>query len=143
MSEVKVYCDGACAGNPGPGGWGAVLIVNRRRKEISGGEKETTNNRMELTAAIEALRSLPDGSDVYVFTDSSYLLNGATAWLKGWKERGWKRKEGPLLNVDLWQALDRELERHNIEWKWVKGHAGNPYNERADQLATGAIPWKS
>ncbi len=143
MSEVKVYCDGACAGNPGPGGWGAVLIVNRRRKEISGGEKETTNNRMELTAAIEALRSLPDGSDVYMFTDSSYLLNGATAWLKGWKERGWKRKEGPLLNVDLWQALDRELERHNIEWKWVKGHAGNPYNERADQLATGAIPWKS
>jgi len=143
VSEVKVYCDGACAGNPGPGGWGAVLIVNRRRKEISGGEQETTNNRMELTAAIEALRSLPDGSDVNMFTDSSYLLNGATAWLKGWKERGWKRKEGPLLNVDLWKLLDVELQRHNICWQWVKGHSGNTYNERADQLATSAIPWKS
>lgn len=139
MNEVKIYCDGACAGNPGPGGWGAVLIANRKRTEIYGGEPETTNNRMELTAAIEALRSLSDGSTVQMYTDSSYLLNGATAWLKGWKVRGWKRKEGPLLNVELWQALDVELQRHHIQWEWVKGHAGNTYNERADQLATLAI----
>jgi ribonuclease HI len=140
MSEVRVYCDGACAGNPGPGGWGAVLISNRKVKEISGGEAETTNNRMELTAAIEALRLLPEGSQVQMVTDSSYLLNGASVWMKGWKARGWKRKEGPLLNVDLWQALDKQLERHEIKWEWVKGHAGNQYNERADQLATAAIP---
>ncbi|MGB4594381.1 MAG: ribonuclease HI [Anaerolineaceae bacterium] len=142
MNEVKIYCDGACAGNPGPGGWGAVLIINRKRKEISGGEPETTNNRMELMAAIEALRSLAEKSNVQIYTDSSYLLNGATAWLKGWKERGWKRKEGPLLNVDLWQELDKELQRHEIKWEWVKGHAGNTYNERADQLATRAIPFR-
>lgn len=140
MSEVKVYCDGACAGNPGPGGWGAILISNRKVKEISGGEPDTTNNRMELTAAIEALRLLPEGSQVQMYTDSSYLVNGASAWMKGWKARGWKRKEGPLLNVDLWQALDKELERHEVKWEWVKGHAGNGFNERADHLATRAIP---
>jgi len=118
-------------------------MINHKRFELHGFEPDTTNNRMELTAAIEALRSLPDRSKVQMFTDSSYLLNGATVWLKGWKDRGWKRKEGPLLNIDLWQALDVELQRHDIKWHWVKGHAGNVYNEQADQLATGAISKKS
>ncbi|NLW72268.1 MAG: ribonuclease HI [Chloroflexi bacterium] len=140
MNEMIVYCDGACWGNPGPGGWAAILISEKGIKEISGGERSTTNNRMELTAALEALRALPVRSQVRFFTDSSYLMNGATAWIKGWKARGWQRKGGPLLNVDLWQALDEQLSKHKVSWNWVKGHAGDRYNERADKLANAAVP---
>jgi ribonuclease HI len=136
---VKIYSDGACQGNPGPGGWGAILISRGHKKEICGAEPQTTNNRMEITAALEGLKALKNPSIVHLFTDSSYLVNAATAWLPGWKARGWKRKDGILLNADLWQELDREMAKHKINWTWVKGHAGDRYNERADQLATDAI----
>lgn len=136
---IKIYSDGACWGNPGPGGWGAILISRGHKKEISGAEPQTTNNRMEITAALEALKALKNPSVVHFFTDSSYLVNAATAWMPGWKARGWRRKDGVLLNADLWQELDRELAKHEVSWTWVKGHAGNRYNERADQLATEAI----
>ncbi len=137
---IEVYCDGACSGNPGPGGWGAILKCNGNLKEISGGECETTNNRMEITAAMEALRSLKKPCRVVFFTDSTYLLRGATEWLPDWKRRNWKRKEGKLANIDLWKALDEHLGKHAIEWVWVKGHAGNRFNEKADELARKAIP---
>lgn len=137
--EIKIYTDGACWGNPGPGGWAAILITPGHRKEINGAEPQTTNNRMEITAALEALKALNRPSVVQLFTDSSYLVNAATAWLPGWKARGWKRKDGVLLNADLWQELDREMAKHEINWTWVKGHAGNRYNERADELANKAI----
>jgi len=136
---VKIYTDGACWGNPGPGGWAAILISRGHRKEISGAEQQTTNNRMEITAALEGLRALKRPTFVNLFTDSSYLVNAATAWLPGWKARGWRRKDGVLLNADLWQELDREIAKHQISWTWVKGHAGNRYNERADELANKAI----
>lgn len=136
---VTIYSDGACWGNPGPGGWGAILIKDRHKKEISGAEALTTNNRMEITAALMALKELKQSSIVQLFTDSSYLVNAATDWMPGWKARGWRRKGGELLNVDLWQELDREMTKHQITWIWVKGHAGNRYNERADRLATDAI----
>ncbi len=136
---VKIYTDGACWGNPGPGGWAAILITPGHRKEINGAELQTTNNRMEITAALEGLKALNQPSVVQLFTDSSYLVNAATAWIPGWKARGWKRKDGVLLNADLWQELDREMARHEINWTWVKGHAGNRYNERADELANKAI----
>lgn len=137
--EIKIYTDGACWGNPGPGGWAAILITPGHRKEINGAEPQTTNNRMEITAALEGLKALKQPSVVQLFTDSSYLVNAATAWLPGWKARGWRRKDGVLLNVDLWQELDREMAKHEINWTWVKGHAGNRYNERADELANKAI----
>jgi ribonuclease HI len=140
LTNVKIYCDGACSGNPGPGGWGAILLSGSKRKEISGGEAQTTNNRMELTAALEALKTLNKPCSVSFVTDSSYLLKGASEWLTGWKQRGWRRKEGALLNADLWQALDLELAKHQVSWQWVKGHAGHPLNERADELACQAIP---
>jgi ribonuclease HI len=136
---VKIYTDGSCWGNPGPGGWAAILITPGHRKEINGAEPQTTNNRMEITAALEALKALKQPSVVQLFTDSSYLVNAATEWIPGWKARGWKRKDGVLLNADLWQELDREMARHEINWTWVKGHAGNRYNERADELANKAI----
>ena len=136
---VKIYTDGACWGNPGPGGWAAILISRGHNKEINGAEPQTTNNRMEITAAIESLKALKQPSIVQLFTDSSYLVNAATAWLPGWKARGWRRKDGILLNADLWQELDREMARHEVNWTWVKGHAGNRYNERADELANDAI----
>ena len=136
---IKIYTDGACWGNPGPGGWSAILITPGHRKEINGAEPQTTNNRMEITAALEGLKALNQPSVVQLFTDSSYLVNAATAWIPGWKARGWKRKDGVLLNADLWQELDREMARHEINWTWVKGHAGNRYNERADELANRAI----
>ncbi len=136
---VKIYTDGACWGNPGPGGWAAILITPGHRKEINGAEPQTTNNRMEITAALEGLKALNQPSVVQLFTDSSYLVNAATAWIPGWKARGWRRKDGVLLNADLWQELDREMARHEINWTWVKGHAGNRYNERADELANRAI----
>jgi len=136
---VKIYTDGSCWGNPGPGGWAAILITPGHRKEINGAEPQTTNNRMEITAALEALKALNQPSVVQLFTDSSYLVNAATAWMPGWKARGWRRKDGVLLNADLWQELDREMAKHQIDWNWVKGHAGNRYNERADELANKAI----
>ena len=140
LPNVEIFTDGACSGNPGPGGWAAILRAGSHEKVISGGEKETTNNRMEVTAALEALRNLKKASRVRLHTDSSYLLNGATIWLNDWKKRDWKRKHGELQNIDLWKELDVELAKHQIEWVWVKGHAGNTLNERVDELARNAIP---
>ncbi len=138
--DVTIYTDGGADPNPGPGGWGAVLIApDGAVKELFGSAPETTNNRMELTAAQEALSSLSDGSRVRVFTDSTYLRNGVTKWLPGWIRKGWKRKGGELKNVDLWQSLARLIKIHQVEWQWVKGHAGNEWNERADVLATKGI----
>jgi ribonuclease HI len=140
MSSVIIYTDGACRGNPGPGGWGALLKAGPHVKELKGGETATTNNRMELTAAIRALAALNRPCDVQLYTDSQYVRKGITEWLPQWKARGWRTADKkPVKNVDLWQELEREIERHTIEWHWVKGHAGDPGNERADQLANEAI----
>ncbi len=142
MDHIIIYTDGGSDPNPGPGGWGAVLVDPRTRKtrELSGGEAATTNNRMELTAAIQALESLRDPCRVDLFTDSQYLRKGITQWLAAWKRRGWRKKDGnPVLNADLWKRLAAASQRHEIAWEWVKGHSGNLYNERADELATSAI----
>jgi len=140
MAHVVIYADGACSGNPGPGGWGAVLISGAQEKEICGGEPATTNNRMELTAAIEALSALKRPSTVDFYTDSVYVRSGITGWIEGWKRNGWKTSDRkPVKNVDLWQALDAAQAEHKIEWRWVKGHAGHPGNERADQLANRGV----
>lgn len=136
---VTIYSDGACEPNPGPGGWAALLRFGSIEKEISGGETQTTNNRMELTAAIKALQTLQKPCKVVFYTDSQYLRKGVTEWMAGWRQRGWKRKEGELANVDLWKALDQEIGRHQITWNWVRGHTGHPENERVDQLASRAI----
>jgi ribonuclease HI len=133
--EVVIYTDGACRGNPGPGGWGAVLISRGAEREISGGELDTTNNRMELTAAIEALQALKRPCKVELHTDSQYLRNGITEWLSAWKRRGWRTTSGPVKNEDLWRRLDEARARHQVDWRWVKGHNGHPLNERADALA--------
>ena len=138
--KVTIYTDGACRGNPGPGGWGAILKYGRHEKALSGGEKATTNNRMELQAALEALRALNEACQVTLYTDSEYLRRGITEWLPGWKRRNWRRKGGLLANVDLWMKLDEEIIRHEINWRWVKSHAGHPLNERVDRLARQAIP---
>lgn len=138
--KVMIYTDGACRGNPGPGGWGAILKYGRHEKSLSGGEKATTNNRMELQAALEALRTLNEACQVTLFTDSEYLKRGVTEWMPNWKRRNWRRKGGQLANVDLWMKLDEEIVRHEINWRWVKGHAGHPLNERADKMAREAIP---
>ena len=136
IKEVVLYTDGACSGNPGPGGWGCVLVYKDTEKELSGGEAETTNNRMELTAVIEGLKALKTACRVQLYTDSKYVMEGATKWLAGWLEKNWKRADKkPVQNVDLWQILSECLSRHEIVWHWVKGHAGNPYNERVDALA--------
>ncbi len=137
MSEdVVIYTDGACSGNPGPGGWGAVMIYGDHRKEIYGGEKETTNNRMELMAAIEALNALKKSCKVALYTDSNYVKQGITEWIHGWKRNGWKNSQKkPVKNAELWQELESAQERHAVSWHWVKGHAGHPENERADELA--------
>ena len=140
MSETRkrviIHTDGACSGNPGPGGWGAILEFDGREKELFGGEAATTNNRMELTAAIEALRSLKPGALAELHTDSEYLRKGITEWIKGWKRNGWKTRERkPVKNADLWQALDDLTRLHRIDWRWVRGHAGHDINERADLLA--------
>ncbi len=133
---VEIYTDGACSGNPGPGGWGALLLYGEHEKEITGGEFETTNNRMELMAAIEALNVLKRPCTIHLYTDSTYVKNGITEWISGWKAKGWKTAaKKPVKNADLWQALDAAAARHNVDWRWVKGHAGNPENERADALA--------
>ena len=144
MKRVKIYTDGACKGNPGPGGWAAVLIWGPYRKEIAGGEAHTTNNRMELRAAIEALRALKEPAEVDLFTDSAYLKRGITEWLPRWKENGWKRRQGrrllPVANEDLWRELDRLTRVHKVRFHWLAGHAGHPENERADRLARKSIP---
>ena len=133
---IEIWTDGACSGNPGPGGWGALLVMGEHRKELYGGEPETTNNRMEMMAAIEALNALKGPSKVVLNVDSTYVKDGLTKWIKGWKKNGWKTAaKKPVKNQDLWQALDEACARHDITWKWVKGHAGDPGNERADELA--------
>jgi ribonuclease HI len=138
--SIEIWTDGACSGNPGPGGWGAVLKTGDTEKELSGGEAATTNNRMELMAAIEALNALKKPCQVRLHTDSKYVMDGLTKWMANWKRRGWKTAENkPVKNVDLWQALDEAAKRHQVEWVWVKGHAGDAMNERADQLARDAI----
>jgi ribonuclease HI len=135
-TRVAIHTDGACSGNPGPGGWGAVLRFNGAEKELKGGEALTTNNRMELTAAIRALSALKRPSAVDLYTDSQYLRQGITGWIHGWKRNGWKTADRkPVKNADLWQALDEAIRRHDIAWHWVRGHAGDADNERADALA--------
>ena len=139
--EVTIYTDGACSGNPGPGGWGAILISGAHRKEMCGGEDETTNNRMELTAAIEALEALKRPSRVILYTDSTYVRDGITKWINGWRRNGWRTAaKKPVKNAELWQRLDAAGARHEIDWRWVKGHAGHPENERADELARSGVP---
>jgi ribonuclease HI len=140
MSVVKVYTDGACRGNPGPGGWGALLVAGGREKELWGGEPLTTNNRMELTAAIRALEALTRRCRVALYTDSQYLRNGIREWLPQWKTRGWKTADKkPVKNRDLWERLDALVTDHDVEWHWVRGHAGHDGNERADALANRGI----
>jgi ribonuclease HI len=141
MSDVEIYTDGACRGNPGPGGWGALLKYGDHEKELFGGEVETTNNRMELMAAIQALESLSKACRIRVTTDSVYVKNGITEWLHNWKKRGWKTAaKKPVKNVDLWKQLDEAVMRHvEVNWYWVKGHSGHPGNERADELANRGI----
>ena len=146
MSEVvEVWTDGACSGNPGPGGWGAILSYKGKERELSGGEAMTTNNRMELMGAISALETLTRPCTVALHTDSQYLRQGITAWIHGWKRNGWKTADKkPVKNEELWKRLDAALKQHRIEWKWVKGHAGDEMNERADALArAGMAPFKS
>ena len=136
MKKVCIYTDGACSGNPGPGGWAAILSYNGHERELSGGEPATTNNRMELIAAISALEALKEPCEVKLWTDSQYLARAVNeGWLAGWKRRGWRRKEGELKNPELWQALDTLLARHKVSFNWLKGHDGHEYNERCDALA--------
>ncbi|MEL7025875.1 MAG: ribonuclease HI [Pseudomonadota bacterium] len=149
MPDLFAYTDGACSGNPGPGGWGALLIARDgekvlKERSLNGGEEETTNNRMELLAAISALDALEKRSQITVVTDSAYVKNGVTAWIEGWKRNGWKTAaKKPVKNEDLWRRLDEAAARHDVTWEWVKGHAGHPENERADALArAGMKPFK-
>lgn len=139
LPHVIIYTDGACDPNPGPGGWAALLRFGNQEKTISGSEDRTTNNRMELTAAIEALKALNRPCRVDIYTDSEYLKRGITEWLPNWRARGWRRKGGALANADLWQSLDSALKRQRVSWHWVRGHARNPHNERVDRLARQAI----
>ena len=140
MTDVDIYTDGACRGNPGPGGWGALLIFKSQEKELSGAEIQTTNNRMELMGAIMALAALTRGCHVRLHTDSKYVCTGVTDWLPNWKARGWKTADKkPVKNQDLWERLDAEAQRHEVKWIWVKGHAGNEGNERVDRIANAAI----
>lgn len=142
MSEtIDIYTDGACKGNPGPGGWGALLKWGGYERELFGGEAATTNNRMELMAVIEALRALKRPMDVVVHTDSQYVHKGITEWMRNWKARGWKTTDRkPVKNVDLWQQLDTLVSAHRVRWQWVRGHSGHPGNERADELANRGVP---
>ncbi|MGL4976218.1 MAG: ribonuclease HI [Bosea sp. (in: a-proteobacteria)] len=145
MSDpVEIWTDGACSGNPGPGGWGAILVYKGKEKDLSGGEELTTNNRMELMAAIAALEALTRPCTIQLNTDSQYVKGGITGWIHGWKRNGWKTADRkPVKNEDLWKRLDEAMARHQVEWRWVKGHAGNPMNERADELArAGMAPFK-
>ncbi|OFW87901.1 MAG: ribonuclease HI [Alphaproteobacteria bacterium RIFCSPHIGHO2_12_FULL_45_9] len=139
-NHVELYTDGACSGNPGPGGWGALLRYKGTEKELSGAEPDTTNNRMELMAAIEGLKAVKRTCDVTLYTDSKYVLQGVTEWMDGWKSRGWKTADKkPVKNQDLWMALDEQVNRHHVKWQWVKGHNGHIENERVDELARMAI----
>ena len=141
MSKVVIFTDGACSGNPGPGGWGALLRYGDTEKELSGGELETTNNRMEMMAAIKALESLKRPVQVELYTDSVYVRDGITKWIQGWKARGWKTaNKKPVKNIDLWQRLEHAMKSHSVDWHWVKGHAGYADNELVDELARNAIP---
>lgn len=148
LPELFAYTDGACSGNPGPGGWGALLIARNgdvvvKTRELNGGEAQTTNNRMELLAAISALETLERSSKLTVITDSIYVKDGITKWIHGWKAKGWKKKGGEIKNIDLWKRLDAAQARHDVTWEWVKGHAGHEENERADELArAGMAPFK-
>jgi ribonuclease HI len=140
MDKIEIYTDGACKGNPGKGGWGALLVAGKNEKELFGGEKDTTNNRMELMAVIQALGALKRPCQITLHTDSQYVLKGITEWITGWKAKGWKTaSKAPVKNVDLWQQLDVARQMHQIEWVWVKGHAGHVGNERADQLANRGV----
>ncbi|PHS38804.1 MAG: ribonuclease HI [Robiginitomaculum sp.] len=141
--KLVIYTDGACSGNPGPGGWGALMLYAGREKELYGGEPDSTNNRMEMLAAIKALESLKPGyaGEIELWTDSKYLKDGITKWIVGWKQRGWKKADKkPVLNMDLWKRLDAVVQGKTIDWLWVKGHAGDPGNERADALANKGVP---
>ncbi len=141
MSAIEIFTDGACTGNPGPGGWGAILRTGAHEKELSGGDRATTNNRMELTAAIRAFEALKQPSIVTIHTDSRYVMDGATKWMANWKRNGWKTADKkPVKNEELWKALEAAAAPHKVTWRWVKGHAGHPENERCDALARGAIP---
>lgn len=144
VASVTMYTDGACSGNPGPGGWGALLLCGAARKEISGGDPDTTNNRMELMAAIAALQELKQPCRVDLYTDSIYVKKGITEWISQWKANGWRRRAGkrwlPVKNEDLWRSLDQQAARHDVRFHWIEGHAGHPENERADELARQAIP---
>ena len=142
MTSVTVYTDGACSGNPGPGGWGVLIVTDSSESiELNGGEKHTTNNRMELTAAIEALKHFKQSTKLIVFTDSVYVKEGISSWLNNWKARGWKTaSKKPVKNEDLWKELDEQNQIHDVNWQWVKGHAGHPENERADYLARTGMP---
>ncbi|PQV55813.1 ribonuclease HI [Defluviimonas denitrificans] len=149
MPELFAYTDGACSGNPGPGGWGVLMIAREgetvvKTRELNGGEADTTNNRMELLAAISALEALKRDTEITVVTDSAYVKNGVSQWIHGWKRNGWKTADKkPVKNVDLWQRLDEARARHRVTWEWIKGHAGHPENERADELArAGMAPFK-
>lgn len=139
---IELFTDGACSGNPGPGGWGALLRWNGHEKELSGGEPDTTNNRMEMTAVIEGLKAIKkEGANVHIFTDSKYVMDGVTKWLPGWIAKGWKTAaKKPVKNEDLWREIDSLIRLHNVEFTWVKGHAGHPENEHVDKLAVAAIP---
>ncbi|MBI1301474.1 MAG: ribonuclease HI [Alphaproteobacteria bacterium] len=140
MPKIEIYTDGACSGNPGPGGWGVLLKSGGHIKELFGGEEETTNNRMEMQAVIEALKALKKPSEVKLYTDSKYVLQGITEWLPGWKTKNWKTAaKKPVKNQDLWQEIDSLVQKHIVEFVWVKGHDGNPGNERADELARQGI----
>jgi ribonuclease HI len=140
MTDVTIYTDGACKGNPGPGGWGAWLRAGSHEKELFGGERQTTNNRMELTAVIEALATLKRPCTVAIYTDSEYVKNGITTWIHNWKRRGWRTADGkPVKNAELWRRLDELVTGHQLSWHWVKGHAGDPGNERADALANRGV----
>jgi ribonuclease HI len=140
VADVEIWTDGACSGNPGPGGWGAILVSGERRKELYGGEADTTNNRMELMAAIMALEALKRPCAVVMHVDSQYVRQGITGWIHGWKKNGWKTADKkPVKNAELWQRLDAARATHEIDWRWVKGHAGDPMNERADELARDGV----
>ncbi len=140
MKKVTIYADGACSGNPGPGGWGAILIFGEHKKELSGGSPQATNNIMELTGVIEALKSLKEPCQVELYSDSKYVIQGITEWIKDWKIRGWKNAaKKPVKNKELWMELDEVVSKHQITWHWVKGHADNPLNNRCDELAVSEV----
>jgi ribonuclease HI len=140
QDKIIIYTDGACSGNPGKGGWGAILMFKEHEKKISGGLKETTNNQMEIRAVIEALKTIKKPNEIIINTDSKYVMDGITKWINGWKKNGWRTADRkPVKNSELWQELDEEVGKHRIEWRWVKGHSGNKYNDIADELARHGI----